>query len=137
MPAKSYRDLETWREAMNLVETCYRLAAALPSDEKFGLASQIRRAAVSIPANIAEGYGRVHRGDYVHHLSIAGGSLAELETLLTIAGRLRMLSREDLMPAWEQAQRVARLLTRLRQSLQKSSAPYPIPHTPNPNRRLS
>ena len=137
MPAKSYRDLETWQEAMNLVETCYKLTASLPADEKFGLASQIRRAAVSIPANIAEGYGRSHRGDYVHHLSTAGGSLAELETLLTIAGRLKLLSREDLMPAWEQTQRVARLLTRLRQSLQKSLTPYPKPHTPNPNRRLS
>jgi four helix bundle protein len=137
MPAKSYRDLETWQEAMNLVETCYKLTASLPGDEKFGLVSQIRRAAVSIPANIAEGYGRSHRGDYLHHLSMAGGSLAELETLLTVAGRLKLLSREDLMPAWEQTQRVARLLTRLRQSLQKCLTPNPKPHTPYPNRRLS
>jgi four helix bundle protein len=87
---------------MNLVETCYRLTASLPSDEKFGLTSQIRRAAVSVPANIAEGYGRTHRGDYIHHLSIAKGSLAELETLVTLTARLDLLTREQVLPAWEQ-----------------------------------
>jgi len=132
MKTKSYRDLETWQEAMNLVEMWYCLTSALPSEEKFGLASQIRRAAVSIPANIAEGYGRIHRGDYLHHLSMAGGSLAELETLLTIAGRLKLLSREAVVPVWEQTQRVARLLARLRQGLQKASSPNAKRQTPNP-----
>jgi four helix bundle protein len=114
---ESYRDLETWQEAMNLVETCYRLTELLPSEEKFGLISQIRRAAVSVPANIAEGYGRTHRGDYTHHLSIAKGSVAEVETLLTLTARLNLLTREEVLPAWEQTQSVARLLTRLQQSL--------------------
>ncbi|HUW59772.1 MAG TPA: four helix bundle protein [Candidatus Bathyarchaeia archaeon] len=137
MKTKSYRDLETWQEAMNLVEMCYCLANALPSEEKFGLASQIRRAAVSIPANIAEGYGRIHRGDYLHHLSMAGGSLAELETLLTVAGRLKLLSRDALVPTWEQTQLVGRLLARLRQGLQKAGSPNAKRQTPNanPNRR--
>jgi four helix bundle protein len=123
---KSYRDLETWQEAMNLVETCYRLTALLPSEEKFGLTTQIRRAAVSVPANIAEGYGRTHRGDYTHHLSIAKGSVAEVETLLMLTARLNLVTSEDVRPAWEQAQTVARLLTRLQQSL-SSKQPNPKP----------
>jgi len=117
---------------MNLVEMCYRLMASMPSEEKFGLISQIRRAAVSTPANIAEGYGRVHRGDYLHHLSIAGGSLAELETLLTLTVRLEMLSRENVLPVWEQTQVVARLLARLQQGLNRKQSPNPKPQTPTP-----
>ncbi len=132
MAAKSYRDLETWKEAMSLVEMCYRLMVSMPSEEKFGLISQIRRAAVSIPANIAEGYGRVHRGDYLHHLSIAGGSLAELETLMTLTNRLEMLSRENVLPVWEQTQVVARLLARLQQGLNRKQSPNPKPQPPNP-----
>jgi four helix bundle protein len=125
--AKSYRDLETWQEAMNLVEMCYELAASLPVDEKFGLTSQIRRAAVSIPANIAEGYGRAHRGDYLHHLSISGGSLAEVETLLILTGRLKLLSREAVLPVWDKTQVVGRLLTRLQQGLKRKLSPNPKP----------
>ena len=132
MAVRSYRDLETWQEAMSLVEICYRLTASMPSEEKFGLVSQIRRAAVSIPANIAEGYGRAHRGDYLHHLSIASGSLAELETLLTLTVRLEMLPRVAVMPVWEKTQVVDRLLTRLQQGLKRKQSPNPKPQTPNP-----
>src|ERR1700687_5955116 len=78
---KSYRDLETWQEAMNLVEKVYEITKSLPSEELYGLKSQIRRCSVSIPSNIAEGHGRKGSGEYLHHLSIAKGSLAELETL--------------------------------------------------------
>jgi len=70
MALKTYRDLGGWQKSMDLVVAVYRLSKKLPADEKFGLTSQLRRAAVSIPANIAEGYGRKHRGDYIHHLSI-------------------------------------------------------------------
>ena len=73
MAIRHYRDLEVWQKAMDLVEQVYRLAKALPPEERYGLTSQIQRAAVSIPANIAEGHGRLHRGDYVHHLSMARG----------------------------------------------------------------
>jgi len=80
MPVQTYRDLNAWKKAMDLVEGTYALTKSFPGTERFGLTSQIQRAVVSIPANIAEGNARKHRGDYVHHLSIARGSLAELET---------------------------------------------------------
>lgn len=72
---ESYRDLLVWQKGMDLVEACYRVTALLPKEERFGLASQIQRAAVSVPANIAEGFGRRNIGEYVRHLLIANGSL--------------------------------------------------------------
>lgn len=81
----SYRDLVVWTRAMDVVEACYKLTRLLPQSEMYGLSSQIRRAAVSIPANIAEGHGRRNLGEYLQHLSIANGSLKELETRLLIA----------------------------------------------------
>ena len=104
---------------MDLVEGVYVLSQRLPSQERFGLTSQLQRSASSIPANIAEGYGRIHRGDYVHHLSLARGSLMELETHLTIAVRLKFVSRDDALPVWNQSQNVGRMLTSLIRSLQK------------------
>ncbi len=77
---QSYRDLRVWREAMALARICYRHTKPFPRDEIFGLTSQIRRAAVSVSANIAEGYGRENAGSYVQFLKIAQGSLKELET---------------------------------------------------------
>ena len=72
-----YRDLLVWGRAMDLVVETYRLTEAFPREEKYGLVQQLRRAAVSVPSNIAEGHGRDHLGDYLHHLSIANGSLME------------------------------------------------------------
>jgi four helix bundle protein len=74
---RSYRDLIVWQKAMDLVVESYRLSRLLPKSEVYGLGSQLQRAAVSVPANIAEGQGREHLGEYVHHLSIANGSLME------------------------------------------------------------
>ena len=91
---KGYRDLVVWQRAMDLVTATYRLTAAFPRDEGYGLAQQLKRAAVSVPSNVAEGHGRDHLGDYLHHLSVANGSLMELETQLMIAGRLGYRSRE-------------------------------------------
>jgi len=88
MVVKSYRDLQVWQKAMDLVAESYTLSAKLPKTETFGLASQIQRAAVSIPANIAEGHGREHLGDYLHHLSVANGSLMELETHFLVSQSL-------------------------------------------------
>ena len=119
---KSYRDLEVWRTAMELVEAVYRLTKGFPATERFGLASQLQRAAVSIPANIAEGYGRTHRGDYLHHLSIARGSLAEIETLLLIALRLEFIARKEIRPTWTTSQRVGQMLTKLIASLVRTES---------------
>jgi four helix bundle protein len=92
---KSYRDLEIWQRAMALVTQCYRVAEGLPRSEVFGLALQVRRSAVSVPSNIAEGHGRSATGDYLRHLAIAHGSLMELETQIEIAGRLGFVKDEQ------------------------------------------
>jgi len=88
---KSFRELRVWQAAMILVENVYVLTQDFPKQEMYGLTSQIRRAAVSIPSNIAEGHTREHLKEYLHHLSMAQASLAELETQLEIAVRLRYL----------------------------------------------
>lgn len=89
MEIKSYRDLDVWRRAIELVAAIYRLTQDFPAEEKFGLVSQMRRAAVSIPSNIAEGYARRERREYARFVSIAFGSGAELETQVYIAKQLR------------------------------------------------
>jgi len=99
------------------VESIYLLTRQFPAEEKFGLTSQVRRAAVSIPANIAEGYGRLHRGDYLHHLSIAKGSLAELETHLVLAVRLNFVSEEQATASWQLSHEVSKMLSKLIVSL--------------------
>ena len=98
---------------MDLLVESYRLAQRLPADERFALAQQIRRASVSVPANIAEGYGRLHRGDYLHHVSIARGSLMEVDTLLEAMERLGYATAFELQPARELTDHVGRMLTRL------------------------
>ena len=87
-PVKCYRDLLVWQRTMGLVVATYRLAARLPPDERFELSSQIRRAAISIAANIAEGHGRASTKEYLWFLSVAKGSLMELETLAIAAQSL-------------------------------------------------
>jgi four helix bundle protein len=88
---KSFRELRVWQAAMDLVERVYSRTRQFPKQETYGLTSQIQRAAVSIPSNIAEGHPREHLKEYLHHLSMAQASLAELETQLEIATRLRYL----------------------------------------------
>src|SRR5690554_3490364 len=102
----SYRDLLVWQKAMDLMVEVYALSKAFPPDERWGLTAQIRRAAVSVPSNIAEGYGRQHRGEYVHHLFIANGSLKETETQLIAAGRLNYIDRQQGEQAWQLTQEV-------------------------------
>lgn len=85
---RSYRDLRVWREAMTLAEMCYRHTKSFPKDELFGLTSQIRRAGASVPANIAEGYGRESTGSYLQFLRIAQGSCKEIETHALLAQRV-------------------------------------------------
>ncbi|HYL78392.1 MAG TPA: four helix bundle protein [Bryobacteraceae bacterium] len=114
---RSYRDLIVWQKAMDLVVESYRLSRLLPKAEVYGLASQMQRCAVSVPANIAEGQGRDHLGDYVRHLSIANGSLMELETHLLLASRLAYLTNQDLDQAFALTAEVGRMLTGLSKKL--------------------
>ena len=113
----SYRGLRVWQVAMDLVVESYEVGELLPIRERYGEISQIRRAATSIPSNIAEGYGRARRGEYLNQLSNARGSLFELETHFAIAERLRYASAHDAGRAFRLCDLVSRQLTRLRQSL--------------------
>ena len=118
MKVRGYRDLMVWQKAMDLVEESYRLVRLLPQSECFGLVSQIRRAVVSIPANIAEGHGRDHLGDYLHHLSVAKGSLVELETHLLICERLKFLKSSDVQSVLGATNELGRMLSGLTKKLQ-------------------
>lgn len=118
---RTYRDLLVWQKAMDLVVAAYESVKRLPGHEQYGLISQIQRAAVSIPANIAEGHGRRHRGDYLHHLSIARGSLLELETHFLIAGRLKYLQANDVQLILESTDELGRMISGLILKLKNKS----------------
>ena len=122
---KTYWELDVWYSVMYMIVFVYRITGEFPTQEKYGLASQMQRAVVSIAANIAEGYGRLHRGDYIHHLSVSRGSLAELETHIAIAVRLEFLEREKALPIWDMAQDVGKMLTKLIQSLKRQESITP------------
>ena len=111
----SHRDLMAWREAMSLVEAVYRDTERFPREEVFGLRAQIRRAAVSVPSNIAEGSGRNSSRELRHFVGIASGSLAELATQLELAVRLGFL--DACATAMSQADHVGKLVNALRRSL--------------------
>jgi four helix bundle protein len=117
MTIKNYRDLKVWERAMDLVTASYKVADLLPKSELYGLAAQIRRAAVSIPANIAEGHGRDHLGDYLGRLSVANGSLMELETHFLIANRLAYLRMTEIGALLELSAEVSRMLAGLTRKL--------------------
>jgi four helix bundle protein len=89
---RDYRDLTVWQRAMELVVECYAAARQFPKSELYALSNQLQRAAVSVPSNIAEGNGRASLGDYLRHLSIANGSLMEVETQVRVARRLAYLT---------------------------------------------
>jgi four helix bundle protein len=117
-PVKTYRDLEVWQVGMTLVEKIYAATQSFPPDERFGLTAELRRAAVSIPSNVAEGACRRTTPAFVNHVSIALGSHAEIETCIEVALRLRYVSvrvRDDLMVT---ADSTGRLLNGLLRSLE-------------------
>ena len=119
---KTYRDLVVWDKATDLAVVVYRFCDALPPRRFFALGNQLRRASASIPSNIAEGYGRRSRGDYLRFLSIANGSLCELQTHLLLARRIEARwdsPVEEILPCTDQ---VGRLLTQLRRALRSSPA---------------
>jgi four helix bundle protein len=118
----SYRDLRVWKDGMDLAEAAYRLTISLPREEKYGMTAQIRRSAASIPANIAEGYGRDSRGSYIQHLRIAQGSLKELETHLLLAVRVSQLQQVDTEPLLVSADGLGRMLRSLIRSLEAKAA---------------
>ncbi|MDB0040801.1 four helix bundle protein [Algibacter sp.] len=93
---KSYRDLIVWQKSMDVVTLIYKLVKQFPNDEKFGLISQIKRSSVSVPSNIADGYGRNYTKDYIRFLNIARGSLYEMQTQLQVALNLDFIVEEDL-----------------------------------------
>jgi four helix bundle protein len=115
---RSYRDLQVWQLGMDLAEACYLLTRRFPKDELFGMTSQIRRAASSVPANIAEGYGRESKGEYVQFLRVAQGSLKELETHLTLSRRVGLMSESETKKVLEECDHLGRMLHRLIRSLQ-------------------
>jgi four helix bundle protein len=119
MQVKSYRELRVWQSAMELVERVYHLTRTFPREEMYGLSSQLQRAAVSVPSNIAEGHTREHLKEYLHHISMAQASLAELETQLEIAARLSYLTQEKLSQALERTGSLGRQLYSLRNSLSR------------------
>lgn len=117
---ESYRDLEVWQQGMALAENCYRLTKTFPKEEVYGMVSQIRRAAVSIPANIAEGYGREYRNEYIQFLRIAQGSLKELETHILLAVRVELITDHKAQPILTQCESTGKLLRALLRALQKT-----------------
>jgi|SRR5580700_8974372 four helix bundle protein len=115
--AAHYRELVAWRKAMDLVTEVYRLTREFPERERFGLTNQIRRAAVSVPSNIAEGQGRRLQKAFSQHLRIARGSIQELETQLIIASRLGFVAIERIRPVLSLTDEVSRLISGLLRSL--------------------
>jgi four helix bundle protein len=118
---KSYRDLDVWRKAMDLIVECYRFAEKFPKSETFGLSSQLQRAAVSIAANIAEGRARQHTRQFLQYISMAYGSLAELETHILIAERLSYVRAEHCSSLLDKTATLGRMLNGLRRSLERRS----------------
>jgi four helix bundle protein len=119
MKVRNYQELIVWQKAMDLVEQVYLASKAFPREEAYGLTSQVRRAAISIPSNIAEGQGRRTTPDFQRHLSIAYGSLRELETQTLIAARLRYLAEGECQAVLRMAGEVGRLLNGLKSSLER------------------
>lgn len=126
----SYRDLAVWQKSVELAVECYRITQGFPKHETYGLSAQLQRAAVSISANIAEGRARKYTREFLHHLSIAYGSLAELATHIEIARRLSYLPSEKADILLDDCEAVGRMINGLHNSLQKRAAAPPPPPSP-------
>jgi len=120
---KTYKDLIVWQKGIDLVKFVYQMTRRLPEAEKFGLISQLQRASVSVPANIAEGWGRETKAYYVNFLRISKGSLAELDTLATIAHSLNYLEPDLFVELNNKIEEVSRMLNALIRSLTKANTP--------------
>ena len=118
---RSYKDLVAWQKSMELVTAVYRASQGFPKEEIFGLVSQIRRSAVSVPSNIAEGHARTSKKEFQYFLSNARGSLAELETQLTIAHQLAYIDETRINQLLDRLGEVGRILNGLLTALKRSS----------------
>ena len=116
---RSHKDLIVWQKSMDLAEHVYKLTALFPATEKYGMVAQLTRAAASIPANIAEGHARSTRKDYAHFVSMAKGSLAEVETFLLLCERLGFVSPAMLPPTMLLVEEVGKMLSTLRARLSR------------------
>ncbi len=120
--SNSYRDLIVWQRAMQMTLSIYRLTASFPKDEIYGLTSQLRRASVSVPSNIAEGYGRGTRGEYKNFLGIARGSIYEVQTQLTLCQELGLGNIKDLQASQRLSDEVSKMLFAIITKLSKPKA---------------
>ena len=120
-PVKSYRDLIVWKKSVELVQDVYILTTGFSSNERFGLTSQMRRSAVSVPSNIAEGWGRKRTGNYIQFLSIASGSLAELNTQVEISYRLGFFDKDQFDVLENKMMEIGKMLFVLIQKLEKQT----------------
>jgi four helix bundle protein len=114
---KSYQDLVVWTKALDLVEMVYRVSASFPTDERFGMTSQVRRAATSVASNIAEGAERRGSKEFLHFLGLTSDSLAETESILILAQRSGMLSPDQATPLLAHSAEVGRMLSGLKRSI--------------------
>jgi four helix bundle protein len=121
LPYGLTKDLDVWQVAMDLAATCCRATEVFPREEIYGMTAQIRRASVSVAANIAEGYGRETSASFVQFLRIAQGSLKELETHLLLVERIQLLKPEVLAPLLNQCERISKMLRNLIRSLNDPS----------------
>jgi four helix bundle protein len=119
MSLASYHDLFAWQKAVDFVVDTYKLTGRFPRAELYGLTAQLPRAAVSVPSNIAEGAGRIHTREYIHHAGIARGSPFEAETQIIVAQRLGFVSEEEVRPLLAAVSEVGRLLHGLIASLER------------------
>lgn len=115
-------ELAIWQKSMDLALEIYEVTTDFPTEEKYGLTSQVRKCAVSIPSNIAEGAGRNSTGEFVHFLGIAHGSSYELQTQLIISNRLNLLSNEKAQPLLEKVKEIQKMNYRFKESLSKSKS---------------
>jgi four helix bundle protein len=114
---QSYKDLVVWQKGISLAKLIYQVTASFPPEEKFGLVSQMRRAGVSVPSNIAEGQARHTTGEFIQFISHAEGSAAELETQIILSVELQFCAKEAVLPAYELLDEIRRMLNALRRNL--------------------
>lgn len=125
---KTYKELDVWQKAVDLAVEIYRVTEGFPREEKFGLTGQVRRAAASVPANIAEGWGRGSTKEYTQFLFVARGSLLEVETHLVIAQRLQYLKQSQMVGLEAETTSIGRMLNGLIHALRARG----VPPTPDP-----